>query len=56
MAPLLTRVGQAFGFGAPSGGGATSGTATGGAKVTPGDGYNYHVFTKDTPAPTCHWL
>ena len=52
MAPLLTRVGQAFGFGAPSvSDPGLPGTASGGAKVTPGNGYNYHVFTKDTPAP-----
>ena len=52
MAPLLTRLGQAFGFGAPSGS-ADLGpvSVSGGAKVTPGNGYHYHVFTKDTPSP-----
>ena len=51
MAPILTRVGQAFGFGASSGGGAggPSGiTATGGSTntVDPApDGLSYKVHT-----------
>ena len=46
MAPILTRVGQAFGFGASSGGasGPTGVSATGGTKTTVGD-YTLHTFT-----------
>ena len=50
MAPILTRVGNSFGFGAPSGGGAAPFEASGGTKITDGD-YTYHVFVTDTPAP-----
>ena len=42
MAPLLTRLGQAFGFGASTGG--TPTTVTGGTKITSGADV-YHVFT-----------
>ena len=46
MAPILTRVGQAFGFGASSGGASspTIVSATGGTKTTVGD-YTLHAFT-----------
>ena len=44
MAPLLTRLGQSFGFGASSGGGPVKVTATGGSTVSLG-GYKYHIFT-----------
>ena len=48
MAPILTRVGQAFGFGSAPAGGAGSDPgyveATGGVKYNPGDGYTYHVY------------
>ena len=48
MAPILTRVGQAFGFGSAPAGGAGGGPgyveATGGVKYNPGDGYTYHVY------------
>ncbi len=44
MAPVLTRLGQSFGFGA-SAGSDTPISATGGTKATPGDGYVYHHWT-----------
>ena len=51
MAPILTRVGNAFGFGASSGpAGPPPFSASGGTKITDGD-YTYHVFVTDTPAP-----
>ena len=47
MAPIFTRLSNAFGFGAPSGGAAqTPGSATGGSMLTNG-GYQYHVFTSN---------
>ena len=51
MAPILTRVGQAFGFGASSGGSPDNNEASGGTKIpasTAGNGYNYHVFLHPT--------
>ena len=48
MAPIFTRLSNAFGFGAPSGGGGGPApiTATGGDIVdSPGNGYKYHLFS-----------
>ena len=48
MAPIFTRLSNAFGFGASTGGLAPGPiTATGGNidGVTPGNGYKYHLFT-----------
>lgn len=47
MAPILTRVGQAFGFGASSGGAASTWSATGGVKTVIGD-KTYHFFGENT--------
>ena len=52
MAPILTRLGQSFGFGASSGGGAAGpNQASGGTKIpaaTAGNDYTYHVFLHPT--------
>ena len=69
MAPILTRLGQSFGFGAPSGGGGASGpapgiNASGGIIAEYEDGgkyYRSHTFTASgslvisslSPNPSC---
>ena len=50
MAPFLTKLGNAFGFGA-SLGGAAAFSATGGSVSTPGDGYKYHSFPYPNESP-----